>query len=58
MEGFGVATRRGARGRAGARGARGLEPVGERDRSRWQVDDALEALRAALPRVLEVVAHA
>jgi futalosine hydrolase len=33
-------------------------PVAERDRDRWRIDDALAALRAALPPVLAEVAGA
>jgi futalosine hydrolase len=33
-------------------------PVTEADRDRWRVDDALEALRVALPPLLEELARA
>jgi nucleoside phosphorylase len=33
-------------------------PVAEADRSRWRVDDALDALRRALPPLFEELAHA
>jgi futalosine hydrolase len=32
--------------------------VAEADRSRWRVDDALDALRGALPPLLEELTHA
>jgi len=32
--------------------------VAEADRGRWSVDDALDALRSALPPLLEVLARA
>jgi hypothetical protein len=33
-------------------------PVAERDRDRWRIDDALAALRAALPPLLGEIARA
>ena len=33
-------------------------PVTEADRDRWRVDDAMEALRSALPPLLEELARA
>jgi nucleoside phosphorylase len=53
MEGFGVLRA------AGLAGIPALElrsisnPVAERDRDRWHIEDALDALRAALPPLLE-----
>ena len=58
MEGFGVLRA------AGLAGVPALElravsnPVAEADRDRWRIDDALEALRAALPPLLEELARA
>ena len=58
MEGFGVLRA------ASIAGVPALElravsnPVAERDRDRWRIDDALVALRDALPPVLEVLARA
>jgi futalosine hydrolase len=58
MEGFGVLRA------AALAGVPGLElravsnPVTEADRDRWRVDDALEALRRALPPLLEELACA
>jgi futalosine hydrolase len=58
MEGFGVLRA------AGLAGVPALElraisnPVAERDRDRWRIDDALDALRAALPPLLEELARA
>lgn len=58
MEGFGVLRA------AALAGVPALElravsnPVAEADRDRWRVDDALEALRRALPPLLEVLARA
>jgi futalosine hydrolase len=58
MEGFGVLRA------AALAGVPALElravsnPVTEADRDRWRVDDALEALRSALPALLEELARA
>jgi futalosine hydrolase len=58
MEGFGVLRA------AALAGVPALElravsnPVTEADRDRWRVDDALDALRAALPPLLEELARA
>jgi nucleoside phosphorylase len=58
MEGFGVLRS------ASLAGVPALElrsisnPVGEPDRDRWRIDDALAALREALPRVLAEVSDA
>jgi len=58
MEGFGVLRA------AALAGVPALElravsnPVSEADRGLWRVDDALDALRAALPRLLEELADA
>jgi futalosine hydrolase len=58
MEGFGVLRA------AALAGVPALElravsnPVTEADRGRWRVDDALDALRAALPPLLEELARA
>ena len=58
MEGFGVLRA------AALAGVPALElravsnPVGETDRGLWRVDDALDALRGALPPLLEVLADA
>ena len=58
MEGFGVVRA------AALAGVPALElravsnPVTEADRDRWRIDDALDALRAALPPVLEELSRA
>jgi nucleoside phosphorylase len=58
MEGFGVLRA------AALAGVPALElravsnPVAEADRDRWNVEDALDALRVALPPLLEELAHA
>jgi nucleoside phosphorylase len=58
MEGFGVLRA------AGLAGVPALElraisnPVTEADRDRWRIDDALEALRVALPPLIEELADA
>ena len=58
MEGFGV-LRAAALAGVPALELRAISnPVAEADRGRWRVDDALEALRAALPPVLEELARA
>lgn len=58
MEGFGV-LRAAVLAGVPAVEVRGVSnAVAEPDRSRWHVDDALEALRAAVPALLEAVAHA
>ena len=58
MEGFGV-LRAAALAGVPALELRSISnPVAERDRDRWHVDDALAALRAALPPVLAELARA
>ena len=39
-------------------GGSSFDPVTEADRDRWRIDDALDALRAALPPVLEELSRA
>jgi futalosine hydrolase len=58
MEGFGV-LRAAALAGIPALELRAISnPVAEADRDRWRVDDALDALRAALPPLLDELAHA
>jgi len=58
MEGFGV-LRAAALAGVPALELRAISnPVTEADRDRWRVDDALDALRAALPPLLEELARA
>jgi futalosine hydrolase len=58
MEGFGV-LRAAALAGVPALELRAISnPVAERDRGRWRVDDALDALRDALPPLLEELARA
>jgi futalosine hydrolase len=58
MEGFGV-LRAAALAGVPAVEVRAISNlVAEADRGRWRVTDALDALRAALPRLLEEVAGA
>ncbi|HZQ15424.1 MAG TPA: hypothetical protein VFA82_01500 [Gaiellaceae bacterium] len=58
MEGFAV-LRAAALARVPALEVRSISnPVAESDRGRWQVDDALAALRDALPPLLEELARA
>jgi len=58
MEGFGV-LRAAALAGVPALELRAISnPVAEADRSRWRVDDALDALRRALPPLFEELAHA
>ena len=58
MEGFGV-LRAAALAGVPALELRAISnPVAEADRSRWRVDDALDALRRALPPLFEELARA
>jgi futalosine hydrolase len=55
MEGFGV-LRAAALARVPAVELRAVSnAVGERDRTRWQIDEALAALAAAVPALLEAL---
>lgn len=58
MEGFGV-LRAAALAGIPALEVRAISnPVSEADRSRWRIDDALDALRGAVPPLLQELAHA
>jgi futalosine hydrolase len=58
MEGFG-ALRAAALAGVPALELRSISnPVADRDRERWRIDDALDALRAALPPLLDELARA
>lgn len=52
MEGFGVLRAAALAGVAAVEVRAISNPVDEADRSRWRIDDALDALRAALPPLL------
>lgn len=58
MEGFGVLRAAALAGIPAVELRAVSNPVAEADRDRWCVDDALDALRLALPRLLAVVADA
>ena len=58
MEGFGVLRAAALAGVPALEVRAVSNPVAEADRDRWRVDDALEALRAALPPLLAELADA
>ncbi|MGN6797609.1 MAG: phosphorylase family protein [Gaiellaceae bacterium] len=58
MEGFGVLRAAALAGIPALELRAVSNPVDEANRDRWRVDDALEALRAALPSLLEELADA
>jgi futalosine hydrolase len=58
MEGFGVLRAAALAGIPALELRAVSNPVAEADRDRWSVDDALEALRAALPPLLEELGRA
>ena len=58
MEGFGVLRAAALAGIPAVELRAVSNPVAEADRDRWSVDDALDALRFALPRLLAEVADA
>jgi futalosine hydrolase len=55
MEGFGVLRAAALAGVPAVELRAVSNPVGEADRARWRIDDALALLQAAVPRVLEAV---
>jgi nucleoside phosphorylase len=55
MEGFGVLRAAALAGVPAVELRAVANAVGESDRSRWRIDDALAALQSAVPRVLEAV---
>jgi nucleoside phosphorylase len=58
MEGFGVLRAAALAGVPALEVRAVSNPVAEADRDRWRVDDALDALRVAVPRLLEELADA
>jgi nucleoside phosphorylase len=58
MEGFGVLRAAELAGIPALEVRAVSNPVAEVDRDRWRVDDALDALRVAVPPLLEELAHA
>jgi nucleoside phosphorylase len=58
MEGFGVLRAAGLAGIPALELRAVSNPVAEADRDRWSVDDALAALRVAVPPLLEELAGA